>query len=124
MVKPPSFDPAQKYPLILEIHGGPHGNYNSGSTDRSRTFAANGFVVLYTNPRGSTGYGTRVRQRDHARVSQRRLRRPDGRVDTRDRPGLHRYQGDVRGGCSGGGVLSSWVIGTPTGSPRRRCAAR
>ena len=58
LVKPPSFDPAKKYPLILEIHGGPHGMYNVGFNYSFQNFAANGFVVLYTNPRGSTGYGS------------------------------------------------------------------
>ncbi|MBI4419826.1 MAG: S9 family peptidase, partial [Gemmatimonadetes bacterium] len=57
IVKPPSFDPAKKYPLILEIHGGPHGMYNVGFNYMFQNFAANGYVVLYTNPRGSTGYG-------------------------------------------------------------------
>src|SRR6266481_2929085 len=58
IVKPPRFDPSKKYPLILEIHGGPFGNYNVGFNYMFQNFAANGFVVLYINPRGSTGYGT------------------------------------------------------------------
>ena len=58
VVKPPSFDDAKKYPLILEIHGGPFGNYNVGFNYMFQNFAANGYVVLYTNPRGSTGYGS------------------------------------------------------------------
>ena len=58
VVKPPSFDPSKKYPLILEIHGGPFGNYNVGFNYMFQNFAANGFVVLVTNPRGSTGYGS------------------------------------------------------------------
>src|SRR5579862_7603340 len=57
VVKPPDFDPAKKYPLILEIHGGPFGNYNVGFNYMWQNFAANDFVVLYTNPRGSTGFG-------------------------------------------------------------------
>ena len=58
LVKPPGFDPAKKWPLIMEIHGGPHGMYNVGFSYMYQNFAANGYVVLYTNPRGSTGYGT------------------------------------------------------------------
>jgi dipeptidyl aminopeptidase/acylaminoacyl peptidase len=58
IVKPPSFDPKKKYPMLLEIHGGPHGMYNVGFDYMWHTWAANGYVVLYTNPRGSTGYGT------------------------------------------------------------------
>ena len=41
----------------MEIHGGPHGMYNVGFNYMFQNFAANGYVVLYTNPRGSTGYG-------------------------------------------------------------------
>ena len=58
IVKPPDFDGTKKYPLILEIHGGPYGNYNVGFNYMWQNFAANDFVVLYVNPRGSTGYGT------------------------------------------------------------------
>ena len=58
MVKPPDFDPSQSYPLILHIHGGPHAMYGVGFNYSFQNFAANDYVVLYTNPRGSTGYGT------------------------------------------------------------------
>src|SRR5262249_38412024 len=57
IVKPPSFDPSRKYPLILEIHGGPFSMYTVAFNYMWQNFAANDFVVLYTNPRGSTGYG-------------------------------------------------------------------
>jgi len=57
MIKPPDFDPSKKYPLILEIHGGPYGNYNAGFNYMWQNFAANDFIVLYANPRGSTGFG-------------------------------------------------------------------
>src|SRR5262249_61976319 len=52
IVKPPSFDASRKYPLILEIHGGPFSMYNVAFNYMFQNFAANGFVVLYTNPRG------------------------------------------------------------------------
>ena len=58
VVKPPDFDPAKKYPLILEIHGGPFSMYSVAFNYMFQNFAANDFVVLYLNPRGSTGYGT------------------------------------------------------------------
>jgi dipeptidyl aminopeptidase/acylaminoacyl peptidase len=45
------------YPMVLVIHGGPHGAYGSGFDYEFQWLAANGFAVLYTNPRGSTGYG-------------------------------------------------------------------
>ena len=55
--KPPGFDPAKKYPLILEIHGGPFANYGDRFDLEKQLMAARGYVVLYTNPRGSTSYG-------------------------------------------------------------------
>ena len=57
IVKPPGFDATKKYPLILEIHGGPQSMYNVGFSFARQDHAANGYVMLYTNPRGSTGYG-------------------------------------------------------------------
>ena len=58
IVKPPDFDPSRQYPLILHIHGGPHAMYDVGFSFRYQHFASEGYVTLYTNPRGSTGYGT------------------------------------------------------------------
>ena len=57
IVKPPGFDPARKYPLILEIHGGPIAHYGDRFSAEMQMFAAAGYVVLYANPRGSTSYG-------------------------------------------------------------------
>ncbi len=57
IVKPPDFDPHRKYPLILEIHGGPHTQYGNAFFHEFQFLAARGYVVLYTNPRGSKGYG-------------------------------------------------------------------
>lgn len=57
IVKPPGFDPARKYPLVLQIHGGPHVPYGVAFFHEFRVLAAAGYVVLYTNPRGSTSYG-------------------------------------------------------------------
>jgi dipeptidyl aminopeptidase/acylaminoacyl peptidase len=58
IVKPPDFDNTKKYPLILYIHGGPHAMYGVGFNYSFQNLAADGYVVLYTNPRGSTGYGS------------------------------------------------------------------
>jgi dipeptidyl aminopeptidase/acylaminoacyl peptidase len=57
ILKPHDFDPAKKYPMIVEIHGGPNSQYGYGFFHEMQMLAANGYVVLYTNPRGSTGYG-------------------------------------------------------------------
>jgi dipeptidyl aminopeptidase/acylaminoacyl peptidase len=111
VVKPPNFDPSKKYPMIMEIHGGPHGAYGVGFNYQFQNFAANDYVVLYTNPRGSTGYGSAFGNAImHAYPS----------VDYDDlMAGVNAvvnkgYVDTTRmyvGGCSGGGVLSSWVIG-------------
>src|SRR5213076_2228877 len=58
IIKPPGFDRTKKYPLIMEIHGGPHGMYNGAFSYQLQNFAADGCVVVITNPRGSTGYGS------------------------------------------------------------------
>ena len=58
LVKPPDFDPSREYPLMLAIHGGPAAMYNGGFNFAFQEHAANDYVVLYTNPRGSTGYGS------------------------------------------------------------------
>ena len=57
-ITPPDFDKSEKYPLILVIHGGPHAMYRPAFNYSWHQFASDGYVVLYTNPRGSTGYGS------------------------------------------------------------------
>ena len=111
IVKPPFFDASKKYPLIMEIHGGPHGSYNSGFNAQFQNFAANGFVVLYTNPRGSTGYGSRFANAiEHAYPGVDYDDLMAG-LDTVVGRGYIDQTRMYVGGCSGGGVLSSWVIG-------------
>ena len=111
MVKPPDFDASKKYPLILEIHGGPFSMYNVGFNYMFQNFAANDFVVLYVNPRGSTGYGTAFSGGiDHNYPG------PDyddlmAGVDATVGKGFVDTTRMYVSGCSGGGVLSSWVIG-------------
>jgi dipeptidyl aminopeptidase/acylaminoacyl peptidase len=114
IVKPPGFDARKKYPLIMEIHGGPHGMYGVGFSYMFQNFAANGYVVLYTNPRGSTGYGTafgNAIERAYPSVDYDDLM---AGVDTVLSRGYIDAQRMYVGGCSGGGVLSSWVIGHTT----------
>ncbi len=57
ILKPPAFEAAKKYPLILQIHGGPHAAYGNTFTHEFQSMAGKGYVVLYTNPRGSSNYG-------------------------------------------------------------------
>jgi dipeptidyl aminopeptidase/acylaminoacyl peptidase len=111
IVKPANFDPGKKYPLVFEIHGGPHGMYNVAFNPVYQNFAANGFVVLYTNPRGSTGYGS-----PFGNAIYHNYPGPDyddlmAAVDATVAKGYIDTDRMYVGGCSGGGVLSSWVIG-------------
>lgn len=111
IVKPPNFDPDKKYPLLMEIHGGPFGMYVGRFNFQYQVFSSNGFVVLYTNPRGSTGYGEAFSQAiDHAYPSVDYLDLMGG-VDALIERGYIDEKRMYVGGCSGGGVLSSWVIG-------------
>jgi dipeptidyl aminopeptidase/acylaminoacyl peptidase len=111
IVQPPGFDPSRKYPMIMEIHGGPHGMYNVAFSYMYQNFAANGYVVLYTNPRGSTGYGTNFGNAiDDAYPSVDHDDLMAG-VDALVAKGYVDSDRMFVGGCSGGGVLSSWAVG-------------
>jgi dipeptidyl aminopeptidase/acylaminoacyl peptidase len=112
--KPPNFDPSKKYPLILEIHGGPHSAYGFTFTHEFQWMAAKGYVVLYTNPRGSTSYG-----QDFGNIIQYHYPGDDYKdlmaaVDEVVKRGyIDKSKMGVTGG-SGGGVLTNWIIGHTT----------
>lgn len=111
VMKPPAFDPSRRYPLILEIHGGPHTAYGPNFSTEAQLYAAAGYVVLYANPRGSTSYG-------EAFANSIDLAYPGydyddlmTGVDTLVEQGyIDRDQLFVTGG-SGGGVLTAWIVG-------------
>ena len=114
IVKPPDFDSGRRHPLILHIHGGPHAMYNVGFSYPYQNFAANGYVTLYTNPRGSTGYGTdfgNAIDNGYPSVDYDDLM---AGVDALIERGYVAEDQMYVTGCSGGGVLSSWVIGHTT----------
>jgi dipeptidyl aminopeptidase/acylaminoacyl peptidase len=111
LVKPPGFDPARRYPLIMEIHGGPHAAYNVGFNYMYQHFAANGYLVLYTNPRGSTGYGSAFGNAIMKRYPGVDYDDLMAGIDATIAKGVVDTTRMYVGGCSGGGVLSSWVIG-------------
>jgi dipeptidyl aminopeptidase/acylaminoacyl peptidase len=110
-VKPPHFDPKKKYPLILEIHGGPYANYGERFSAEIQLYAAAGYVVLYTNPRGSTGYGEEFAQLINGNYPGYDY---DDLMDGVDRVLARGYVDKdnlfVTGG-SGGGVLTAWIVG-------------
>src|SRR5260370_8912265 len=57
LMKPYGYQPGKSYPLVLSIHGGPHSNYGNVLFPEFQMLAAQGYLTLFTNPRGSTGYG-------------------------------------------------------------------
>jgi dipeptidyl aminopeptidase/acylaminoacyl peptidase len=110
ILKPPGFDPDRKYPMILQIHGGPHGMYSNAIMHEFQLMAARGYVVLYTNPRGSSGYGE-----DHTRYTHKAWGEKDmpdlmAAVDWAIEQG---YVDENRLGVTGGsygGYMTNWVI--------------
>jgi dipeptidyl aminopeptidase/acylaminoacyl peptidase len=110
IVKPPDFDPQQRYPMVLQIHGGPHVAYGFGFFHEFRVLAAAGYVVLYMNPRGSTTYG-----QEFGNVIQYRYPGDDYRdlLSAVDHVIARGYVDDKRLGVtggSGGGLLTNWVV--------------
>ena len=111
IVKPPDFDPSRKYPLMLAIHGGPHGMYNGGFNFAFQEHAANDYVVFYTNPRGSTGYGTEFANainHDYPGADMPDLMRG---VDEMLARGYVNEDNLFVYGCSGGGILTTYIVG-------------
>ena len=111
IIKPPGFDPSRKYPLMLTIHGGPHAMYGVGFNFAWQEHAAHDYVILYLNPRGSTGYGSAFGNAIKNAYPGRDFDDLMAGVDTVlgrgyvDSGNLFVY------GCSGGGVLTSWIVG-------------
>ena len=109
--KPPNFDAHKKYPLILNIHGGPHVAYGDIFVHEFQWMAAKGYVVLYPNPRGSTSYG-----QEFGNVIQYRYPGDDykdlmaGVDEVIKRGYIDDKKLGVTGG-SGGGLLTNWVVG-------------
>ena len=112
LVAPPDLEPGSSHPLLLEIHGGPFANYGPRFSAELQLYAAAGYLVLYVNPRGSTGYGREFGDLIHHAYPGDDYHDLMSAVDAV----IARGQVDperlfVTGG-SGGGVLTAWIVGT------------
>jgi acylaminoacyl-peptidase len=111
IVTPPDFDPQKRYPLILEIHGGPFTAYGPHFTAEIQLYAAAGYVVLYTNPRGSTSYGDEFANEIHHNYPGQDYDDLMSGVDAVIARGyIDERELFVTGG-SGGGILTAWIVG-------------
>ncbi|HAK54148.1 MAG: S9 family peptidase [Vicinamibacterales bacterium] len=107
---PPDFDPNRTYPLQLHIHGGPHSMYGARFNYGWQEHVANDYVVLFTNPRGSTGYGSAF-----GNMIADAYPGPDYQdlmagVDTMLETGFIDPENLFVTGCSGGGILTAWIV--------------
>jgi acylaminoacyl-peptidase len=111
ILKPPGFDPAKKYPVILEIHGGPFTNYQGQFAAETHLYAAAGNVVLFMNPRGSTSYGEAFGQQIHHNYPNQDFDDLMSGVDAVVKRGYIDDKKLFVTGGSGGGVLTAWIVG-------------
>ncbi|GAP66672.1 peptidase [Mizugakiibacter sediminis] len=111
IVTPPDFDPAKKYPLLLEIHGGPFANYGPRFAPETQLYAAHGYVVVYANPRGSTSYGSEFANLIENAYPSRDYDDLMSVVDAVIARGAIDTGNLFVTGGSGGGVLTAWIVG-------------
>ncbi|MEG3766508.1 S9 family peptidase [Alteromonas sp. 14N.309.X.WAT.G.H12] len=108
---PPNFDATKKYPLILEIHGGPHAAYGPHFSMEIQLMAAAGYVVVWANPRGSASYGEDFGNLIHHNYPSEDYNDLMDTVDTVIAKGYVDTDNLFITGGSGGGVLTAWSVG-------------
>ncbi len=111
VIKPPHFKAGNKYPLILEIHGGPYANYGGRFAAEMQIYAAAGYVVVYINPRGSTSYGEAFAQLIDNNYPGNDYDDLMSAVDFVMKRGYVDENNLFVTGGSGGGVLTAWIVG-------------
>jgi acylaminoacyl-peptidase len=110
IIKPPNFDASKQYPLIIQIHGGPFSNYGDRFDLNAQIWAAAGYVILYTNPRGSTSYGEEFANLIHLSYPGNDFYDLNSGVDAILAKGYIDKDNLFVTGGSGGGVLTCWMI--------------
>lgn len=109
LMKPYGYEPGKKYPLVLYIHGGPHSAYGEGWFDEFQNLAASGMWVLFTNPRGSSGYGADFTYSTRGRWGAEDYEDLMKAVDiAARRPDVDSTRMGVTGG-SYGGFMTAWI---------------
>ncbi len=111
VMTPPGFDPSRKYPMILEIHGGPFAAYGPSFASEFQLYAAAGYVVVYANPRGSTTYGDAFANLINDNYPSQDYDDLMSTVDAVIAKGFVDPNNLFVTGGSGGGLLTSWIVG-------------
>ncbi|MFC4655495.1 MULTISPECIES: S9 family peptidase [Rheinheimera] len=111
-ITPPDFDPSKKYPLLLEIHGGPHLAYGPHFSAEMQRFAKEGYVVFYDNHRGSTSYGERFAMLLNGKYSSKEdYADHDSGVNAMIELGFVDPDNLFIAGGSAGGIASAYAVG-------------
>jgi dipeptidyl aminopeptidase/acylaminoacyl peptidase len=108
---PPTWKPGERAPTILEIHGGPYAAYGPHFSTDYQLYGAAGYAVLYTNPRGSTGYGQAFADGIEKTYPASNFDDLMAAVDAAVASGYSDPDNLFVTGGSGGGILTAWLIG-------------
>ncbi len=107
---PPGYQTGRRYPTLLRIHGGPVSQYDRSFNTEAQLFAARGYAVVMTNPRGSSGYGARFSRAIFADWGNKDFDDVMAAVDEAVRLGVADADRLGVGGWSYGGILTNYVI--------------
>ena len=111
VVKPPGYDAATDYPLLVENHGGPISNYGARFSPEIQLYAAAGYIVFYPNPRGSTSYGEEFGDLLYNNYPGDDYQDVMDGVDVLIESGLAHEENLFVTGGSAGGIMTAWTIG-------------